>query len=303
MDGKKLTKLFLDYVDEESVSDLYAGSREIYEYLDQACGMFCHECGILHAEIVITTVASQQKYDLPPDYIRPYIQDRRQRFVGKYYDGDNYSWPQLTSYEKIYRANLTDEKTRPGRFAIIDKMTKEDLIQGTVDSDGAVSGGQCTLHDASMLFLTTDRVYPRDIIHNTTDGSDGYVLSVTDATHLVVALFDGTDNDWTSGDSYIIQPAAEQQVVLDAPSENSGHTITLPYVCMPSPVFSDYGFWRIPPRVCRAIAAGAAAIFQLPKREFKESAQIGGLFASEIKRMRNDIAGARLQGGMYDSRA
>ena len=52
----------------------------------------------------------------------------------------------------------------------------------------------------------------------------------------------------------------------------------VPYVCMPSPVFSDYGFWRIDPEDCRAIAEGAAGLFKTKKREFTEASQLGGLF-------------------------
>jgi len=296
MDGKKLTQAVLDFLDEDTVSDLYAGAREIYENLDLSVQIFARETGILHKMFDITMVASQQNYDIPPDYVRPHMKDTRSKYIARYYDGANYSWVTMASYEKLFRANYTTERSTPGRFAVIDKADKEDLIQGTVDSDGAKSGGQCILHDASMLFNTTNKVYPRDIIHNTTDGSDGYVLSVTDDTHLVVALFEGTDDDFTNGDSYIIQPAAEKQIFLDAPSESSGDVFTFPYVCLPTPVFSDYGFWRISPRACKAIAAGAAALFKMPKREFKESDKIGGLFAAEVTRMRRETAQARIQG-------
>ncbi len=302
MDGKKLTRLVLDVLDEEEVSDLYAGQRGIYENLDHAAAIFCRETGMLHSSVDITTVADQQSYDLPPDFIRPYMKNSRGRFFAKYYDASNYFWPVLTSYEKIFKSNLITAKTWPGRFAIIDKPDKESLITGTVDAAGAAVGGQCVLQDDSMLFLTTNRVYPRDIIHNTTDGSDGYVLSITDATHLVAALFDGTDDDISNSDAYVIQPAAEKQLVLDAPSENSGDTITLPYACMPSPVFSDYGFWRFTPRVCRAIAWGAGSLFKIPKKEFTESAQIGGIFAEEIRIVKREIAQTILQGGNYRQR-
>ena len=302
MDGKKLTVLVLDALDEDAVSELYGKQRLIYEDLDQAAAIFARETGVLHAEHIITTVLGQQEYDLPPDYIRPYLQTSRGRFFAKYYDGSNYTWPLLSTYEKIFKSNLIESKEWPGRFAIHDKLTKEDLIQGSADADGAAAGGECTLRDDSMLFLTTNRVYPRDTIHNTSDGSDGYVLSVTDPTHLKTALFGGTVNAWTNGDNYIIQPAAERQVILDAPSETTGHAMTMPYVCMPSPVFSDYGFWRINPRSCRAIAAGAAALFKIPKREFTESGQIGGLFAAEIIRVKREIAQERLQQGNYRER-
>ena len=290
MDGAKLKQLVLDFLDEESESDLYADSRKMYENLDLAAGIFVRETMCLHADTDITTVADQQSYDLPPGFIDLYMKNSRDRFIVRYYDGDTYSFPILTSPEAIYKSNLTESIDTPGKFCIIDKPDKEDLIQGSADTDGAASGGQCTLHDASMSFTSANMVYPRDIIHNTSDGSTGYVLSVTDATHLVCALFGGTGNEWASGNNYIIQPAAEKQIKLEAPAESAGHTINVPYVCMPSPVFSDYGFWRFTPRSCRAICSGAASMFKIPKREYTDSRQLGGIFAAEVGRLRAEIA-------------
>jgi len=287
MDGKKLTKLVLDALDEQSVSDNFADQRRIYENLDWAAEIFCWETGLLRTSIDITTVADQQAYDLPPDFIKLYMKNNRGKFFLKYtYDTDKVCWVYMVSYEKLFKANYTDPKNTPNFFSIIEKEDKESLITGTATADGAATGGECTLTDSTKKFLSDDKVYPRDIIHNTGDGSDGYVLSVTDDTHLKVALFDGTDNDFTNGDAYVIQPAAERQLVLDAPSENAGHTITIPYICTPSPVFSDYGFWRFRPRTCRAIAWGAASLFKVPKRQFKESKELGGHFAAEVQRVR-----------------
>jgi len=299
MDGKKLTLEALDNLDEVEVDDLYAVQRRIYECLDLAVGIFCRETRVLHAEVDISTDVDQQEYDLPPGFIALYMKNTRGRYFLKYDDGDNLYWPPYTTYERIWKTNLTDTKDVPNYFALRDKPDKEDLIEGAADVAGAATGGECTLQDDSMLFTTTDRVYSRDIVHNNADGSTGYVLSVTDATHLKTALFGGSDNDWTIGDTYVIQPAAEKQIVLDAPSTTAGHTITVPYLCMPSPVYSDYGFWRLPPRACKAVAAGAAALFKLSKKEFTESAQIGGLFSAEIRRYRTERALQALQEGRY----
>jgi hypothetical protein len=294
MDGAKLTRLFLDAVGEEEALDQYADSRRIYEYLDWAAALFIRETGILHTSVTITTVADQQDYDLPPDYIRTYMKNRGGRYVAKYYDGSNYFWPVLTSHEKIYKANYTDSRTTPNRFAITDKADKEDMIEGAVTADGAAAGGECTLTDTTKAFTTTNKVYARDIVYNVTDGSDGYVLEVTSATELKVALFSGTANEWTSGDTYRIQPGSEYRLILEAPSESAGHTLELPYICMPSPVFSQYGWWRINPRSCRAIAWGGAAMFKQPEREFQDAAQLGGTFGAEVSRVKYEVAKQRL---------
>ena len=301
MDGKKLTRLVLDALDEDSVSDRYADQRKIYECLDEAAGIFCREAMILHASATLTTVEDQQAYDLPPGFVALFMKTRYGRYFIKYSDGTYESFPRMDTYESLYRAKLTESQDIPSRFALIDKGDKESVIEGTATGDGAASGGECILVDTGKSFTTTHMVHSRDVIHNITDGSDGFVLSVTDATHLVVALFDGTDNDITSGDAYVIQPAAEQQVFLDAPSSTAGHTITVPYVCMPDPVFSNYGFWRFSPRVSRAIAAGAAGLFKTPKREFTEARMLGGLFTAELRRTRNEIAASAIQTGVHRS--
>jgi len=304
MDGKKLTREVLDFLDEAAPSDIQANQRRIYECLDMAVAIFCRETRMLHASVDITTAEDKQAYDLPSDFIDLYMKNSNGRFFVKFYDGSTYSWPLKTTYEKLFKTNLTDNKDIPGRFAIIDKADKESLIEGTAFKNGAKSGGECVLEveEDGLLFTSTNRVYPRDIIHNTTDKSTGYVLSVTSATKLVAALFQGTNNDWTVSDAFIIQPAAEKQLVLDAPSGTAAYIITVPYVCMPSPVFSDYAFWRLSSRVCKAIAAGAASIFKIPKGELKDAAVIGGIFAEEINRSRIERAQARLQGGRYRGR-
>lgn len=296
MDGKKLKEIFLDYLDEDDISDLYATELKIYECLDQAAIIFATETGLLHATVEITTGADTQSYDLPPGFIELYMKNRRGKLFVKYSDGTDYSFPLLVEHDRIYKQNLTDSKAWPDKFAVIDKESKESLIEGTADSAGAAAAGECTLHDASMDFSDTNKVYERDIIHNTTDGSDGIVLEVTDATHLKTALFGDGDNDWTLNDAYVIQPAAEKQIKLDAPSESAGHTIEVPYVSMPAPVFSDYGWWRFPPKACRGIVAGGVSIFKSKKREFKEAKEIRGFFAGEVRDAGRKIARQALYG-------
>jgi len=299
MDGKQLTQAVLDFLDDDAPSDLYANQRIIYEFLDLAAGIFCRETRILHKRVEITTVEDQQAYDMPPGFIDLHMRNSRDRYYIKFYDTATYSFPVQISYDRLFKSNYTTSQRVPSRFAIVDKEDKEDLIQGTTDADSAAPHGECTLQDDSMFFTTMNKVYPRDVVHNETDESDGYVLSVTDVTHLKTALFGGTTKDWESGQSYTIQPAAEKQLVLDAPSSTAGFTITIPYVAMPSPVFSEYGFWRFPPMVSKAIAAGAAAMFKMPKREFTESQAIGGLFAQEITRIRREVSVNRIRQRRY----
>jgi hypothetical protein len=146
-------------------------------------------------------------------------------------------------------------------------------------------------------------VEPRDLVHNVNDGSDGVVLSVTDDAHVVCALFDGERNAWAENDSYVITPAANYQVYLDAPSDTSGHTLYMPYLCMPSPVYSDYNTWRFSPMSCRAICYEAAFLFNVDyETDLKNFERLHDLFSGEIIRTNRETALKRLQGGRYPGR-
>jgi len=296
--GTMLKRLLLDAMDLRDIDTSYAPDRELFEKLDAAACIFTREVKVLHTEAEITSVANQQNYDLPGGFIGLHLVNRSGKFFLKYYDGENYSFPTLTTWDKIYRDNLSTAQTWPNRFALIEKEDLGTLITGTATAAGALSGGQCTLTDTTKLFTTTNRVWPRDIIYNVTTGAVGYVLSVTDATHLVVALFDtdGAAEALSLSDSYRIQPASKYQILLDAPSESSGDTMYVPYTCMPEPVFSDQGFWRFGPETCKAIVDGAASLMKVSKREYREASQLGGLFGQELSRKRLEIAQQALRG-------
>ncbi len=90
-------------------------------------------------------------------------------------------------------------------------------------------------------------VTPGDMIYNSTDGSEGIVLS-TEATFkiLTIALFGGTNNDITSGDDFFIQPRKRFLLQLDPPPSTTSHTVTFFYLKKPNPVYTDYGVYEIP---------------------------------------------------------
>lgn len=300
MDGRTLIDTVIDALDKPVADELFdTDHRVLYGYLDAAAAEFVRATRCLTGSATITTVASQQAYDLPPDFINLYMRNAADRHFVRYYDGTGYHFPVLTTYEALFRANETAERACPARFCITDRTTPPAIISSTTTAAGAQSAGQCTLTDSTKLFTTTNLVYPRDIVHNATDASDGVVLTVTDATRLVTALFSGKKNAWGNGDAYVIQRASGKQILLDAPSESSGHTITVPYVCMPSPVFSDYGFWRFPPMSCRAIAFEAAFLYQNRKGNYPGADRHHVLFLNEVNRIRTETARAALRGGRY----
>lgn len=79
------------------------------------------------------------------------------------------------------------------------------IPNSTVSAGGADPLG-ITLTDTTATFQT-DGVVPGMIVRNTTDGSYGYVKSVTSETVLVLdgnGLTGGTEDDWDDGDAYTI---------------------------------------------------------------------------------------------------
>jgi hypothetical protein len=298
MDGKKLTRLVLDALDELQVENNFASQRKIYENLEWAAMLFLRETRAFRKTMTIATVIGQQIYDLTPDFISLYMKNPQQRFFIKYSDGTNDSFPTETSYEKIYKQNVADQKTIPNRFALRVKETLGNPQVVIAEADGAKSGGQCQLESSP---LNSALIKPRDIVHNLTDNSDGFVLQINTATKVTVALFDGTNDDVSSLDDLVLVPSARQQIVLDAPSAVGDHTISIPYVALPSPVFSEYSQWELEAKACRAIAWGAASLFKMPQNQFGEAQAIGGFFADEIRRYRNEMATQALHQRRYRS--
>jgi hypothetical protein len=297
MNGIQLTREFLDFCHQTEVDSTYASQRLIYKHLDMAGGIYVRDTRCLHSSFPINTIAGQQNYPLPPDFIDLYMQGVRNRSFIRYSDGTTIANPVLADYERLYQENLTDNQDFPPYFAIIDAPTQSELITGTTTDAGAESLGRCILTDSTKNFLTTDLVYPRDSIYNTTDGSLGIVLSIIDATHLYCTLFDGTDNDISNADAYIIQSASQKTLVLAAPSLTDDHIITVPYVCMPPPIYWAMAAWPFPEYTCRAIASGAVSLFKLTEMEYKEAQSLGSLFDAEVKQYKTELGRKKLQQG------
>ncbi len=167
----------------------------------------------------------------------------------------------INNHGEIIYENNTDSQTIPDKFAIIDDETKDTLLSGTATSDVDDTGDESKtgLRDSAADFAD---VSPGDNIHNITDGSDGVVLDVIESFRLDAAIFGGTDNDFDTGDEYIIQPQARLKIKLDPPPSTSGHTITVYHVQVPAPVYSDYGIYRIPRQYLQALVFYAAWLYK-----------------------------------------
>ena len=232
MDGKELSYRLRQIINEDANSD-FMDSKTSYQFLWEAARDFAAATGALKGSQSITTVASQQGYTLNADFGQLYLKDDDNEFVIKYSDGTTTTFLKWKLYEEIIYDNQTTAVVRPSYFTLIDDPVLDNQVTGSATSSGALANGEATLTDSAADFSD---VSSGDIVHNTTDGSDGIVLSKTSSTVLVTALFGGTDNDWDSSDAYVIQPQGRVQLLLDPPPSTASHTITVYYKQTPPPV-------------------------------------------------------------------
>lgn len=252
MDGKEVLEQLYDLVNESSTSS-FISRKLAFAYVNEAAIEFVERTNCLRTTQSITTVADQQEYTLNADFLKLYLADDYNNKYIKYNDGTNTSLVFETDYTDIYSKTTTTSTAIPPGFSIIDDA-QDSRLTGTTTSDGASTYGESVLTDSGADFSD---VSAGDIVHNVTDGSDGYVIE-PGTTTLTTALFNGTANDWTTSDAYVIQPQGRLKLVLENPSSTAGHTITVPYIQRPKPVYSDYGAFRFQPQQLAAIIKYAA---------------------------------------------
>ncbi|WP_028316696.1 hypothetical protein [Desulfatibacillum aliphaticivorans] len=304
MDGKTALRAMLRALNESGFSNSYLNRQEAFSKLDEAAVDFARRTLCLTGSVVLSMVEGQQAYDLPPDFIRLSARNSRRLFFGIFEDpAGNKSYPVQTSFEKIRRFEHTEVEI-PGAFAIIDKQARPDLVTGAAsETSSAGSDGESTLTDEGWNFNPAAEflgaVYPRDIVHNKDQETDGVVLAVVSDTELVTALFDsdGNPGGWNGGNDYTILPTARNQIYLPAPIAESGGTLTLDYICLPGPVWSDYSLWRFQPMSCHAICKEAAALFLDQQKEWDVARGLHGEFAREIHQASRETAQKSLQQG------
>jgi len=256
MDGKQLLYNLRQLLNESSGSG-FLDDYTSYYFLYEAAKEFVKLTKCLRSSTTITTVAGQTDYVLPADFMELYQRNDSGKFFLKYTESSNVHFLQHLDYEDISFRNNTTSVSVPNNFSILDNAML-DRVSGTTTSAGTSSGGEATLTDTAGDFSDVEA---GDIVHNTTDGSDGMVLSKTSSTVLVTALFGGTANDYTSGDAYVTQPQGRLKLILDPPPSTAGHTISVPYVQRPLPVFSNYGIYRFQPQYSEAIVKYAAWLY------------------------------------------
>ena len=263
MDGKDSLRKLREILNEATDSG-FIDTRTSYDYINEAAYEFIRRTKFLRASAAITTVAGQAEYDLPADFMELYLTDSQNIPFISINNGSTDQQSFWRDYRDVVFENNTTPAEIPGFFTILNNSVLDSRLSGATTSAGASSAGEAVLTDTAADFTTAN---VGDIVHNVTDGSDGVILSKTSITVLNTALFGGTNNDWTAGDSYVIQPQGRLQLVFDPPTSIANYTVTVHYIERPAPVYSDYGMFRIPSQYMDSLIKYAAWLYKYRDRE------------------------------------
>lgn len=259
MDGQTLLYHLRHLLEEDSNSG-FLDAFSSYEFLNEAADDFVSRTKCLKSTQSITTVASTGTYDLNKDFMGLYVRNQQKKHVIQYNDGSTNHFVTWQPYEEFVMADHgTNTQAVPGRFTILDKTSLESQVSGTTTAAGAATGGKSTLTDTSADFADVEA---GDSVHNTTDTSDGIVVSKTSSTVLKTALFNGTNDDWSSGDAYVIQPQGRMQILFGAAPSTASHTVTVYYVQRPAPVYTSYDVFRFASQYSNALVKYAAWLYK-----------------------------------------
>ncbi len=261
MDGKRLSRQLRQLLNEESGSN-YLDSFTTYDLLNSAAQKLNDKLRHIKASEEITTVEDQADYTLSANYIRFSRENELGRPLIRFDDGATFHYLPLKDDDVRFRGKTytTTSADVPDSFSIEYDADEDSQVTGTETTGGSLLAGKSTLIDSAGDF---SNVEPSDTIHNTTDSAMGVVLSKVSSTQLVTAMFDGTNNFWTSADAYVIQPQAKYKITLTPPPSTSGNTLTVEYLKRPKPVYTDYDMFMFPVQYMDALVNYAIGFYKL----------------------------------------
>jgi len=264
MDGKNLLMRTRQLLNEPSTSQ-FLDDRTTYDNLYAAALEFTRLSKCLRATQEITTVASQAGYTINGDFLSLYLRTAANDFYIKYEDADeNEYFIDYKPYQDIIWDNDTTAISIPNYFTLTTDTTLDSQISVAASAASDDVGGKSTLTVAAAAF---GDVTPGDIVHNTTDGSDGVVVKYTSTTSIDICLFGGTDNEVDIADAFIIQPRGRLSLQFDPPPSTESHTATLYYIQKPAPVYSDYQIYPFAFDYTDTLAMYAAWLYKFRDRE------------------------------------
>jgi hypothetical protein len=293
MDGYTLSRDVRELLNEDSTS-LFIDSRNTYDYLYEAACDLNSKIHALTSSQTITTVDGTSEYVLNSDFMGLYLKNDNNFYV-KLYDGTSYYWVRYSDPDSIYYLNNTDEVAIPNQFTISDYQALTTRITGAATADGTSTYGECTLTDTTSPPFTDVTV--GDMVHNITDGSHGVVISITSTSAIITSLFDGTNNDWTSGDTYMVVPKGRMMLTLDPIPSTSAYSVYVEYLQKPEPVFSLYKTYRFDNTWRFALAKYAAWLYKYRDREPNYGDSWYKYYDMQIRNYKRDHKKASNKGG------
>ncbi len=274
----------------EPVGSRWLDTKSQFSFLDKGGIKVARLVGMLHAEQSLTTVADQRRYNLNGNYIGLHLRDESSGdYFIKYNDGSDNFLP-FKPFTQIIHDNQTSSVALPDSFSVSDRLTQFSRVTGTTTSAGAIDSetNESTLTDSASTFVTSG-VQPRDIVHDTTNGSrfSGYVLEVSSETALITAMFEdaapGDTKGWGNGDTFAIQPQGRRQLILDPPPSTASHTITMYQIVKSLPVFADFRIFGFDEDYDMAAVYFAASIYKRRDQDFKKANDFLQLADGEIR--------------------
>ena len=260
MEGYTLKRRLVELL-EETVSGSLMNDRTTYDVIYDAAKDFVKRTHYLTATQDLSVSANTAAYNLNPEFISLALLDSYNRPYIKYTVGgsDYFIYPQ--DYANVVLNNDTSTASVPSGFYIKD-ADQVKRITGTTTSVGASVNGECILTDSTANLSS---VAIGDFVHNTTDTSHGIVIEVVSATQLICALFEGTNNDWSVSDAYVIVPQARYQIVF-TPTPASSATASIVYTARPEPVYAPYRAYKLPTDAELPICQFAAFLYKYKDR-------------------------------------
>lgn len=284
MDGKLLRQELERLINEESDSDLL-DAFTTYNFINDAANEINMRIEHIKNSQTLTIVAGQTDYTLDARYMKLYqAAPRTDKHFIQFSDGTTKYNITEKGRDAIVHGNQTVSVTSvgiPDNFYISDDKTLDDQVTGTATSAGSLSAGKATLTDTAADFAD---VSPGDNLHNTTDESMGIVLSKTSSTVLVTAMFGGTENDWDSSDTYVVQPQGRYKLVFNPPPSTAGNTVVVPYISRLAPVYSDYDHFRLPIQYKEALISYAAYLYYYRAGKFKIADKFFVIYDNHVRR-------------------
>lgn len=292
MDGYTLLRELRTLLGEPSGGS-FLDDRTSYDCLYEAAKELCQRTRALTSAQTITTVAEQTTYNLNPDFLSLYLTDDENDFIVKYNDGSSNTFLRHRAYDAIVIGDNATSQSVPDNFTLIDASGLSQ-IAGDTTNYGYSTNGEAILTDSSADF---SNVAAGDYVHNLTDGSHGVVISKTSSTVLICALFEGANNYWDFGDSYIITFNGRFALLLDPPPSTAGHTVTVQYIQMPTPVYSLYRSYRFAPDYKEALTYYAAFKYKYKDRDPDFGDRLWKHFDARVRGISRDTRQAKVQGG------